>query len=214
MIAVGTGKALKLGEAGNVDVVFVHARQAEDAFMAAGHGVRREDVMYNTFELLGPSDDPADIKGMLVAEALQRIAAGNFGFVSRGDDSGTHKRELLLWEKGGGQPEWSEYVEAGQGMGATLVIADQMKAYALADRGTYLRFKSKVELIPLAAQSADLRNSYGIIVVNPAKHPAISTELANALVDYIISPTTQQAIANFQLEGEPLFVPLQVSATR
>ena len=212
VIAVGTGKALKLGEAGDVDVVFVHARTAEDAFMQASHGIRREDVMYNTFELLGPADDPAVIKDLQVVEALQKIATGNFRFASRGDDSGTHKRELRLWQKGGGLTEWSDYVDTGQGMGSTLVIANQMQAYVLADRGTYLRFREKIDLAPLAAQSAELRNPYGIMVVNPDKHPDVNSEMANRLVDYIISPNTQQAIANFQVDREPLFVPLQVSA--
>ncbi len=210
VIAVGTGKALKLGEQGDVDVVLVHARQAEDAFLAAGHGIRREAIMSNTFELLGPPDDPANIQGMQVSAALQQIAAGNFRFVSRGDDSGTHKRELLLWEKNGGLQNWKEYLDTGQGMGPTLIVADQMKAYVLADRGTYLRFKSKVDLVPLAAPSSNLQNPYGIIVVNPDKYPAMQSEWAHALVDYMISPPVQQAIANFQVEEESLFVPLQL----
>jgi len=180
--------------------------------LQASHGFRREDVMYNTFELLGPADDPAVIKDLQVVEALQKIATGNFRFASRGDDSGTHKRELRLWQKGGGLTEWSDYVDTGQGMGSTLVIANQMQAYVLADRGTYLRFREKIDLAPLAAQSAELRNPYGIMVVNPDKHPDVNSEMANRLVDYIISPNTQQAIANFQVDREPLFVPLQVSA--
>ena len=151
VIAVGTGKALKLGEAGDVDVVLVHARQAEQDFMAAGHGVRREEVMHNTFELLGPPDDPAKIRDLGPAEALKQIAEHGQRFVSRGDDSGTHKRELLLWENVGGRPNWPEYVETGQGMGATLNIADQMLGYVLTDRGTYLHFRDKIDLEPLAA---------------------------------------------------------------
>ena len=212
VIAVGTGKALKLGEAGDVDVVFVHARAAEDAFLADGHGTRREDVMYNTFELLGPADDPAQIKDLTAVEALQKIAQGNFRFVSRGDDSGTHKRELSLWQQAGGLQPWDEYIDTGQGMGATLIVANQMQAYVLADRGTYLRFREKVELVPLATQSKELQNPYGIIVVNPQKHPSVNSNVANLLVDYIITPKTQRAIANFQVDGEPLFVPLQNTA--
>ncbi len=211
VIAAGTGKALKLGEAGDVDVLFVHARQAEDAFMASGHGSRREDVMYNTFELLGPPGDPAGIRDLDAPEALQRIAAGGFRFVSRGDDSGTHKRELQLWEKVGGKTNWDQYVETGQGMGATLIVADQMLAYVLADRGTYLRFRPKVDLIPLTAPSADMRNPYGIIAVSAAQHPSVHTELAFALMDYMISPAVQRKIQNFQLEGESLFFPMRAT---
>ena len=214
VIAVGTGAALKLGEAGDVDVVFVHARQAEDAFMAAGHGIRREDVMYNTFEILGPSADPAGVRGLDPASALQKIAAGGFVFVSRGDNSGTHKREHLLWKKGGGQPVWTDYVETGQGMGITLTIADQMQAYVLTDRGTYLRFKNKIDLAPLVTNSPDLRNPYGIIVVNPAKHPAIRADLANAFVDYVVSADVQKRIQNYQVEGESLFHPLRLTGSK
>jgi len=209
VVAAGTGKALKLGEAGDVDVVLVHARAAEDAFIAAGFGCRREDVMVNQFELLGPPDDPAKIHGLSASEALQRIAAGGFRFVSRGDDSGTHKRELALWTTGGGWHDWDQYVETGQGMGATLIIADQMLAYVLADRGTYLCFSPKIDLIPLAAQSPDLKNPYGIIVVSAENQPATRAELAHALVDFFISPQVQTKIANFKLKGESLFFPLQ-----
>jgi len=207
VIAAGTGKALKLGEAGDVDVVLVHARQAEDAFMAAGFGCRREDVMVNQFELLGPADDPAKIRGLPAQEALQRIAKGGFRLVSRGDDSGTHKRELELWAKA--RPDWDRYLETGQGMGPTLIIADQMLAYVLADRGTYLRFRPKIDLVPLAAQSPEMKNPYGILVVRIKQQPAAQTELAHAMVDYFISPPVQTLIQNFRLEGETLFFPLQ-----
>ena len=208
VIAVGTGKALKLGEAGDVDAVLVHARVAEDSFMAAGHGVRREDVMFNTFELLGPPDDPAKIRGMEPHVALQEIAAGGHRFVSRGDDSGTHKRELLLWEKAGNRPDWPEYMETGQGMGATVFIADQMQGYAICDRGTFLSVRGKIDLVPLTKQTVDMRNFYGIIAVNPDKNPAVNSELAGALVDFLISAEVQSTIADFQVDGEPLFIPL------
>ncbi|NOY30469.1 MAG: solute-binding protein [Planctomycetes bacterium] len=207
VIAAGTGKALKLGEAGDVDVVLVHARQAEETFMAAGFGCRREEVMVNQFELLGPADDPAKIRGMLTPEALQRIARGGFRMVSRGDDSGTHKRELELWAQA--RPDWDQYVETGQGMGPSLIIADQMFAYVLSDRGTYLRFRPKIDLVPLTAQSPDMKNPYGIMVVHIEEQPAAQTELAQAMVDYFISPQVQTMIQNFRLEGEPLFFPLQ-----
>lgn len=212
VIAVGTGKALKLGEAGDVDVVFVHSRGAEDAFMAAGHGVRREDVMYNTFEVLGPPDDPAQIRGLAADAALQAVGRAGKRFLSRGDDSGTHKRELELWRAGGGRPDWAEYVESGQGMGATLTMADQMSAYVLSDRGTYLSFASKIRLVPLAAPGEGLKNPYGIIVVDPGKHPSIRSPLADSFVDYVISPDAQAAIQGFRLEGEPLFHPLRPGA--
>jgi tungstate transport system substrate-binding protein len=211
VIAVGTGKALKFGEAGDVDVVLVHARDAENAFMKAGHGIRREDVMYNTFEILGPPDDPAGIAGTEPSPALTKIAAGKHRFLSRGDESGTHQRELLLWKKGRGRPQWDEYIESGQGMGKTLIMADQMKAYVLTDHGTYLRFKQKIRLKPLVASSNDLKNLYGIIVVNPNKHSAIRDDLAGAFVDFMISQRAQRIIQDFAVDGERLFYPLRLS---
>ena len=211
VIAVGTGKALRLGEAGDVDVVLVHARDAENAFLLAGHGVRREDVMYNTFEILGPPDDPAGIAEMEPVAALKKIANGNHRYLSRGDESGTHQRELLLWKKGGGRPLSDEYIESGRGMGATLIMAGQMKAYVLTDRGTYLRFKKKIELKPLVSSSGDLKNPYGILVVNPNKHSSIRNELADAFVDFIISQRVQQIIQDFTVDGEQLFYPLRLT---
>lgn len=213
VIAAGTGKALKLGEQGDVDVVLVHARQAEDAFMAAGHGTRREDVMFNTFELLGPAADPAEVRGLEAPAALQKIAADGLTFISRGDDSGTHKREVLLWQAAGGRPDWSKYLETGQGMGITLVMADEMSAYILADRGTFLNFRDKIELVPLAAKSTELHNPYGIIVVSDNKQPAVRLELANAFVEYMISPAAQQIIADYRLANEQLFFPLRLLST-
>ncbi len=214
VIATGTGKALKLGELGDVDVLFVHARQAEDAFMAAGHGIRREEVMSNTFELLGPPTDPAEVRGLEVPIALQKIASAGTPFISRGDDSGTHKRELHLWKAGGKLPDWPNYRESGQGMGATLTIADQLAAYVLTDRGTFLNFRDKIDLIGLAAQSDALKNPYGIIVVHPKKHPAVRSKFANAFVDYLISPAAQQIIADYRLAGEALFTPIHLPPTK
>jgi len=213
VIAAGTGKALKLGSAGDVDVVLVHARKAENAFLAAGDAVRREDVMYNYFDILGPGDDPAGIRGIEPPEALQRIARGQHRFVSRGDQSGTHKRELALWDEGGGRPEWKGYVETGRGMGSTLIMADQMKAYLLADHGTYLALKDKIQLRPLVTGSETLRNPYGILVVNPAKHDQINVRGATALVDFMISARVQERIRDFRVDGEPLFYPLQLPTT-
>ena len=214
VIAAGTGKALKLGELGDVDVLFVHARQAEDAFMAAGHGIRREEVMFNTFELLGPQTDPAEVQGLEATAALQKIAANGAPFISRGDDSGTHKRELWLWKTSGNQPTWPNYRESGQGMGATLTIADEKSAYVLTDRGTFLHFREKIDLVPLAAQSEALKNPYGVIVVNPEKHPAMHSQLADAFVDFLISFEAQQIIADYRLAGEALFTPLHLDHTK
>lgn len=203
VIAVGTGEALALGEAGDVDVVLVHARAAEDAFMAAGHGVRREDVMYNTFELLGPPDDPAGVRGLEVTAALRKIAAAKSPFVSRGDDSGTHKRELSLWREIGGREAWDGYLESGQGMGSSLVIASERRAYVLSDRGTYLAFRQRVALVPLAARSERMRNPYGVITVKDARNPGG----ADAFLDFLVSRRGRSLIANFQVAGEKLFYP-------
>lgn len=210
VIAAGTGKALKLGERGDVDVLFVHARAAEDAFMQAGHGIRREDVMHNTFELLGPPDDPAGIRDLEITAALKQIASQQVVFISRGDDSGTHKRELQLWNAAAIEPNWQNYLESGQGMGATLTIADEKSAYVLTDRGTYLNFRGKIDLVPLVAQSDELRNPYGIIVVDPDKSPAVRDHLANQFVDYIISPEAQRIIGDYRLADEQLFFPVRL----
>ena len=211
VIAVGTGKALKFGENGDVDVVLVHAREAEQQFMDSGHGARREDVMFNHFEILGPPSDPARIRGLGAVEALAKIAAGRHDFISRGDDSGTHRRERSLWDQAGGLPEWSEYVEAGQGMGATLVMANQMRAYTLADRGTYLAFNDRIDLQPLAASGENLLNPYGVLAVNPAKHSGINHDLADRFIDFLISAEAQTLIRDFRIAGEPLFQPRHLS---
>ncbi len=208
VVAVGTGAALKLGETGDADVVLVHARKAEDAFMAAGHGIRREDVMWNTFEILGPAGDPAHAKGLSPEDALKAVAAAKAPFVSRGDESGTHKREKQLWQAAGGLTPWAGYVESGQGMGATLTMADQMKAYVLTDRGTYLKFRKRIDLAEIVTDGENLRNPYGVIVVNPKNGPGIDTSLAQAFADFLIAPSTQKAIGGYRLEGEVLFHPL------
>ena len=210
VIATGTGRAIKLGEAGDVDVLLVHAREAEEAFMAAGHGVRREAVMKNQFELVGPMDDPADVRGNDVVEALQKTANSKAKFVSRGDESGTHLRELEFWRQLEVQPSWDDYVETGQGMGATLMIAEQMKAYTLVDRATYLKFREKIELQPLIPQSDLLENPYSVLVVDPRKHPSVCANLAQQFAEFLIAPETQQLIADYQIDGQPLFVPLRL----
>jgi len=212
VIAAGTGKALKLGEAGEVDVVLVHARVAEDEFMIAKHGTRREDVMYNRFDILGPPADPAGIRGMHPVEALRKISTSGSRFVSRGDDSGTHKREQQLWSAMGPRPEWVGYTESGQGMGPSLTMADQMQAYVLADRGTFLAMQTKIDLVPLAAQTDELKNPYGIMVVNTIGKERVNERLAQQLVDFFLAPDTQKMIRDFQVEGESLFYPMHPTA--
>ncbi|WP_461395795.1 ABC transporter substrate-binding protein, partial [Deferrisoma sp.] len=177
VIAVGTGKALRLGANGDVDVVLVHARPAEDRFVAEGHGVNRRDVMHNDFVVLGPADDPAGVRGSgSAAEAFRRIARAGAPFVSRGDDSGTHKKELDLWAEAGVKPKGSWYKEAGQGMGAVLLMAQELRAYALSDRGTYLAMREKLSLVVVHEGDPALANPYGIIAVNPAKYPHVNYE--------------------------------------
>ncbi len=211
VIAVGTGQALKLGQDGNADVLLVHARSLEDAFMEAGHGVRREDVMYNDFVVVGPPDDPAGIEGMEnAAEAFAKIAAAEATFISRGDDSGTHTREKAIWSAAGVDPSGDWYISAGQGMGAVLTMADEQQAYTLSDRATYLaRTLEGTDLVILVEGDPILFNPYGVIAVNPAKNPDINAELANQFVDWLISVPTQEKIAQFGAEefGMPLFTP-------
>jgi tungstate transport system substrate-binding protein len=211
VVAVGTGQALKIGEDGNADVLLVHARAKEDAFMQAGHGVRREDVMYNDFVIVGPASDPAGIKGMTSAtEAFQKIADTKSTFISRGDESGTNTKELSVWKALGMEPSGDWYVSAGQGMGAVLTMADEQQAYTLSDRATYLAMTQQgLDLEILVEGDKILFNPYGVIAVNPAKNPQIKAELANQFIDWIISVPTQKKIAQFGKEqfGQPLFVP-------
>jgi tungstate transport system substrate-binding protein len=205
VIPAGSGRALRLGELGDVDAVVVHSRDAEDAFMAAGYGIRREDVMYNEFVLLGPPEDPALVADSGPAAALQKIASSDSPFVSRGDDSGTHKRELALWHQGGGRPDWSHYLETGRGMGATLVVADEVQGYVLSDRGTFLQFRARIDLVPLVEGFPELRNPYGAIVVNPERHPGVARDLAESFVDFLLSPVARQKIREFRIDDQQLF---------
>jgi tungstate transport system substrate-binding protein len=210
VIAVGTGKALKIGEAGDVDVVFVHARAAEDKFIADGFGVNRRDVMYNDFIIIGPKEDPAGIKGSKDAKkALAAIAQKGAPFISRGDDSGTHKKEKFIWKKAGITPMGKWYAEAGQGMGAVIQIANEKKAYALADRGTYLAYSNKVDLVILCEGDKDLFNPYGIMAVNPARFPHVNYVLAMTYIGWVTSQEGQEIIRKFGVEkfGQPLFIP-------
>lgn len=211
VVAVGTGQALQLGRDGNADVLLVHARAREDAFLAEGHGVRREDVMYNDFVILGPAGDPAGIRGQSNAsEALERVGQAEAPFVSRGDDSGTHTKERAIWEAAGVEPGGDWYLSAGQGMGAVLTMADELQAYTLSDRATYLaRTLEGIELRILVEGDPTLFNPYGVIAVNPTKGAHIQASLADTLVDWLVALPTQERIAQFGVAefGAPLFTP-------
>ncbi len=208
VIAVGTGKALKLGENGDVDVVFVHARPAEDKFVADGHGIDRRDVMFNDFIIVGPKSDPDGLKKAKTAvEAFKALAKGKADFISRGDDSGTNKKEKRLWKAAGITPQGKWYIEAGQGMGAVLQMAFQKKAYAMTDRGTYLAFTDKIDLIILFQGDDALFNPYGIIAVNPKKYPKVNYKMAKKFIDYVTGPQGQQIIGDYKKNGKHLFFP-------
>ena len=206
VIAVGTGKAIKFGENGDVDVVLVHARSKEDKFVAEGYGIDRRDVMYNDFVILGPQDDPAGIKGVNdIAKAMQMIAASGATFVSRGDDSGTHTREKQLWTVAGIDPIGKWYLEAGRGMGDVIIMASERQGYTLSDRGTYLAFKEKTPLIIAVAGDNRLFNPYGAIMVNPQKHSHIKVDLSRKFLNYLTSTEAQKIITGFRKGGEQLF---------
>jgi len=208
VIAVGTGKSLKLGENGDVDVVFVHARAAEDKFVADGFGVDRRDVMYNDFVIVGPKEDPAKVKkAKTAAEAFKRMAEGKADFISRGDDSGTDKMEKQTWKLAGIKPQGKWYIEAGQGMGQVLQMAFDKKGYALADRGTFIAYVGKIDLVIVFEGDKALFNPYGVIAVNPKKHPKAQYDLAKKFIEYVTGPEGQKVIANFKLNGKQLFFP-------
>lgn len=211
VIAVGTGQALQLGEDGNADVLLVHARALEDAFMEEGHGIRREDVMYNDFVIVGPASDPAGIKGGSdAAAALTAIAEAEAPFVSRGDESGTHTKEKSLWTTAGIEPAGDWYISAGQGMGDVLTMADEMEAYTLTDRATYLAMLLEGLELEIAVEGDPvLFNPYGVIAVNPEKNDQIKNDLANEFIDWLVSLPAQELISEFGVEefGAPLFTP-------
>ncbi|MBM4032749.1 MAG: tungsten ABC transporter substrate-binding protein [Planctomycetes bacterium] len=208
VIAVGTGKALKLAENGDVDVVLVHAREAEDKFVSAGFGVGRRDVMHNDFVIVGPSADPAKIAGLRdAAKAFQAIAAARAPFVSRGDESGTHQKEKAIWKAAAVQPAAPWHREVGQGMGGTLTVASEKQAYTLADRGTWAAYRRKVELALLGEGDRLLANPYGIIAVNPQRHKHARYAEAMKLIEFVTSPEGRQLIAGFRVEGEQVFYP-------
>ncbi len=211
VVAVGTGAALKLGEKGDADVVLVHARAAEDKFMAAGFGSLRRDVMYNDFVIVGPAADPAGIKGKTdVAAALAEIADKQATFISRGDDSGTHKAERRLWQAAAIDPTKSTghwYLETGSGMGATLNQAAARDAYTLSDRGTWLSFKNRRELEILLAGDPRMFNPYGVMLVNPSRYPHVKAKEGMAFIDWLTSPEGQRLIGEFKINGQRLFIP-------
>lgn len=208
VIAQGTGQALETGRRGDADVVFVHARAQEEAFVAEGWGVERFDVMYNDFVIVGPGDDPAGVTGAATAaEAMGRIAGAGAAFASRGDESGTHVAEKALWAAAGIDPSGAWYRATGSGMGPTLNTAVQMQAYALTDRGTWLSFQNRGPLEVVFQGDAVLFNPYGIILVSPARHPHVKAAQGQAFIDWILSEAGQAAIASFQVGGEQLFFP-------
>ena len=210
VIAQGTGQALDTARRGDADVVFVHAKSQEEKFLAEGFGVKRFDVMYNDFVLIGPTSDPAGVKGKDIETALKAIQAKGAPFVSRGDRSGTHAAELALWKLAGVDLERAKgpwYREIGQGMGAALNTASAMDAYVLSDRGTWISFKNRADLAIIVEGDKRLFNQYGVMLVNPEKHPQVKKDLGQAFVDWLVSPEGQAAIAAYKIDGQQLFFP-------
>jgi tungstate transport system substrate-binding protein len=211
VIAQGTGQALDTGRRGDADVVFVHAKSAEEKFLAEGHGVKRYPVMYNDFVLAGPKSDPAGIKGMKdVGAALKAIMAKGAPFISRGDRSGTHIAEINLWKASGVDIEKKKgpwYKSIGQGMGAALNTAGASNAYVLSDRGTWISFKNKGDLVIAVEGDKRLFNQYGVMLVNPEKHPNVKKDPGQQFIDWLVSPEGQKAIAKYKINGEQLFYP-------
>ncbi len=211
VVAVGTGQALDIGRRGDADVVFVHARPLEEKFLAEGFGVQRFDVMYNDFVLIGPKSDPAKVGGTRdIVAALQKVKTAQAPFVSRGDRSGTHFAELELWKLAGidiANDKGPWYRDTGQGMGPALNSAAAMNAYILSDRGTWLSFKNRGELVISVEGDQRLFNQYGVMLVNPARHPHVKKEMGQAFVDWLISSEGQKTIADYKIGGEQLFFP-------
>lgn len=210
VIAVGTGKALRMGRDGDVDVVLVHALAAEEKFVRDGYGLARHAIMYNDFIIVGPGNDPAGISGSGVSESLRAIAAGKNIFISRGDNSGTHKRERSLWGVAATASAGRWYREAGQGMGKVLQMASELQAYTLTDRGTWLALRNKLDLKLLVEDDERLFNPYGMIAVNQKNYPDINQQGAAALIEWMISPRAQKLIAAFTMDGQQLFKPLRL----
>ncbi len=208
-IAVGTGRALSHAKNGDVDIVLVHAREAELELIAQGYAVNRHEVMYNEFVVVGPAGDPAGIHGSSsLSEAFKKIYQTRSAFVSRGDDSGTHKKELRLWQQSGVSPDRDWYRDVGQGMGRTLQIADELGAYALTDKATWLFMRDQLSLPIHVEGSQDGRNVYGVMAVNPELHPHVNSELAAKFIDWLTSDEVKRLISLYEVNGEQLFYPL------
>jgi tungstate transport system substrate-binding protein len=215
VVALGTGQALDMGRRGDADVVFVHAKPLEEKFVAEGHGVQRQEVMYNDFVLVGPKSDPAGVAGSKdIIQAFRRVHGTRSAFASRGDKSGTHFAEVELWKAAGidiAKDKRTWYRETGSGMGPTLNTASGMNAYALTDRGTWLSFKNRGELVISVQGDRRLFNQYGVMLVNPARHPHVKKEMGQAFIDWLVSTPGQAAIASYAIGGEQLFFPSAVN---
>ncbi len=210
IVAVGSGQALELGRRGDADVLLTHSPKAEEEFMSAGHGDSRRQVMHNDFVIVGPASDPANIQDAnSAAEAFRQIAVTESTFVSRGDESGTHAKELTIWKTGEITPQGEWYLRAGTGMATTLRIASEKRAYTLSDRGTFLAQRQQLDLMILSEGDSLLRNPYVVIVVSTAKHPHLNQASAKRFADFLLSPTAQESIATFGIDryGQPLYFP-------
>jgi tungstate transport system substrate-binding protein len=208
VVALGTGQAIDMGRRGDADVLFVHDQVAEEKVVAEGFALKRLPVMYNDFVIIGPAADPAKVKGQNVLQALQKLQAGNGAFISRGDKSGTHAAELRYWALAGvGVPAYAAYKSCGCGMGPALNMAASLGAYVLADRATWLAFKNPANLAVLVEGDQRLFNQYGVMVVNPAKHPHVKVADAQKFADWIVSPAGQTVIAGYKINGQQLFFP-------
>ena len=207
VVAVGTGQAIDMARRGDADVLFVHDRPAEEKYVADGFAPRRYDVMYNDFILVGPKADPAAVKGNDVAAALRKISAANAPFISRGDKSGTNSAELRAWKEAGVDGKGSGYRECGCGMGPDLNMASSGSAYTLTDRGTWLSFRNRGDLVVLVEGDKRLFNQYGVMIVSPQKHPHVKAAEAQKFVDWVISPEGQSTIASYRIDGQQLFFP-------
>ena len=207
VVALGTGQALDMGRRGDADILFVHDQVAEEKFVADGFGIKRLPVMYNDFVLIGPANDPAKVAGKEIMNALKNLAATNASFISRGDKSGTHAAELRYWKNANLENKGTGYKECGCGMGPALNIASSTDSYVLADRGTWLSFKNRGSMKILVEGDSRLFNHYGVIAVNPAKHPHVKVDVAQKFIDWVISPIGQSVIASYKIGGEQLFFP-------
>ena len=207
VVALGTGQALDMGRRGDADILFVHDQVAEEKFVADGFGIKRLPVMYNDFVLIGPANDPAKVAGKEIMNALKNLAAANASFISRGDKSGTHAAELRYWKNANLENKGTGYKECGCGMGPALNIASSTDSYVLADRGTWLSFKNRGSMKILVEGDSRLFNQYGVIAVNPAKHPHVKVDVAQKFIDWVISPIGQSVIASYKIGGEQLFFP-------